>query len=74
MGNEYTAVTREVTFGPGQSTVDITIPIVDDTIPQEPDRDFTVMVVPGPSIITLPDTDATVTVFDDDGKSLLFDK
>lgn len=67
VGNEYRTVTEEVTFGAGQSTVNITIPIIDDTIPQEPDRTFSVSIIPNPSIIP-PDTDPMVTVVDDDGK------
>ena len=47
--------------------MDISIPIIDDTIPQEPDRTFNVSIVPNSNIIP-PDTDPMVTVVDDDGK------
>ena len=70
MGNEYRTVTTAVTFGRGQSTVNITIPIIDDTIPEEPDRTFSVSILPNPNIIP-PATDPMVTVVDDDGKSCL---
>ena len=70
MGNEFRTVTEEVTFGAGQSTVNITIPIIDDTISQEPDRTFSVSITPNPSIIP-PVADPMVTVVDDDGKNCL---
>ena len=69
-GNEFRAVTQEVTFGPGQSSLNITIPIIDDSIPQEPDVTFTVSIIPNPSILP-PEDDPEVTVVDDDGKQML---
>ena len=47
--------------------MNITIPIIDDTIPQEPDRTFAVSILSNPNVIPL-GTNPMVTVVDDDGK------
>ena len=56
------AVTQQLTFEPGQSLVNITIPIITDTI-REDDETFTVSIVPNPNIIP-PEDDPVVTVIE----------
>ena len=66
-GNDYTSlVTQEFTFGPGESSVSIPIPIIDDSVPESQET-FTLEIVDNPNIIP-PDNDPVVTVIDDDSK------
>ena len=69
-GNDYTAIVqREITFEPGQSSINITIPITVDDSP-EPEETFTVTIDPNPGIIP-PADDPVVTVIDTAGKDHL---
>ena len=69
-GNDYTAIIqREITFEPGQSLINISIPItVDDS--SEPEETFTVTIDPNPGIIP-PADNPVVTVIDTAGKDHL---
>ena len=71
MGSDYTTVTQEYTFGAGQSTVNINIPIINDDIP-ELDENFFVTIMPDPANHIILDNEAMITVIDDDGKGCLY--
>ena len=63
-------VTQEFTFGAGESLVNISILIIDDSVPESQEM-FTLSVVHTPNIIP-PDDDPVITVIDDDGKDYYF--
>ena len=59
---DYTAVLKKITFLSHQSTVIVNIPIIDDTIPQEPDIYFFVEIIFNSSTIAR----SIITIADDD--------
>ena len=65
-GSDYTATSNTLTFGPGETSKSIAIPILQDNV-YEGNETFTVTLsTPGGGAIVVPPTTATVTINDDD--------
>ena len=63
-GEDYQAQRGTLVFAPGQTSVTITVPVMDDLL-DEADESF-LMVLSDPSNATLEDSEATGTIVDDD--------
>ena len=73
--SDYNATTIEVEFGSLDEALQMTcvpLPIIDDEITNEADEQFSVVLRSvSPEGITISDTEACVTIIDDDGKHSL---
>ena len=65
-GEDYRAVSRSVKFSPGQSTANISVPIIDNDIDREPNITFTVTIIPHGDVKVIVLSNSTVTIVDDD--------
>ena len=65
-GEDYRAVSRSVKFSPGQSTANISVPIIDNDIDREPNITFTVTIIPYGDVKVIVLSNSTVTIVDDD--------
>ena len=62
-GTDYTATSGTVTFGPGETTRTILVPVMNDGVSPEPSKTFTVS-LSAPTEASLADDEATVTIVD----------
>ena len=66
-GIDYTTVMKEVTFAPNMTKEIVTIPILDDTVLQEPNISFSVAIIFNENIIAK----SVITIVNDDYGELI---
>uniref|UniRef100_UPI0030EF7DA0 retention module-containing protein n=1 Tax=uncultured Gilvimarinus sp. TaxID=1689143 RepID=UPI0030EF7DA0 len=66
-GEDYTAVQGVAVFAPGQTSVTVTVPVIDDDIIEsQPNPEFALLNLSNPTNAALADSQGTLRIFDND--------